>query len=62
MSKNGYILRSRDVAHILDCSPDEVIELAQRRKLKATKEGRFWMYRPADVVAYKKSAEQRARC
>jgi len=43
-----------------NCSPDEVIELAQCRKLKATKEGRFWKYRPADVVAYKKSVEQRA--
>jgi hypothetical protein len=62
MSKNGYVLRSRDVAHILDCSPDEVIELAQNRKLKATKEGRFWKYRPEDVVAYKKRVEERARC
>lgn len=62
MSKNGYVLRSRDVAHILDCSPDEVIELAQSRKLKATKEGRFWKYRPEDVVAYKKRVEQRTRC
>ncbi len=60
MSKNGYVLRSRDVAHILDCSPDEVIELAQRRKLKASKDGRFWKYRPADVLAYKKSVGQRA--
>jgi len=60
MAKNGYVLRSRDVAHILDCSPDEVIELAQRGKLKATKEGRFWKYCPADVVAYKKSVEPRA--
>ncbi len=60
MSKNGYVLRSRDVAHVLDCSPDEVIELAQSKKLKATKEGRFWKYRPADVVAYRKSLEKRA--
>ena len=53
-----YLLRSRDVAHILDCSPDEVIELAQRRKLKAIKKGRLWKYRAKDVLAYKKSLEE----
>ncbi len=61
MLKKGYVLRSRDVAHILDCSPDEVIELAQSKKLKATKEGRFWKYRPADVLAYKKRRERLAQ-
>lgn len=60
MNKNGYVLRSRDVAHLLDCSPDEVIELAQRKKLKAVKEGRFWRYRATDVMLYKKSLEKRA--
>lgn len=60
MNKNGYVLRSRDVAHLLDCSPDEVIELAQRKKLKAVKEGRFWRYRATDVMLYKKSLENRA--
>jgi excisionase family DNA binding protein len=59
-SKTEYILRSRDVAHILDCSPDEVIELAQSKKLKATKEGRLWKYRAADVLAYKKNKNKRA--
>jgi hypothetical protein len=53
------LLRSRDVAWILDCSPDEVVELVKRRKLKATKKGRFWMYRPEDVEAYGREQEQR---
>ncbi len=57
-SKDEYVLRSRDVAHILDCSPDEVIELAQSKKLKATKKGRLWKYRTRDVLAYKKSLEE----
>ena len=61
MSKDGYVLRSRDVAHLLDCSPDEVIELAQRGKLKAIKEGRFWRYRPEDVMHYKKGHKEQAR-
>ena len=58
-TNNEYILRSRDVAHILDCSPDEVIELAQSRKLKAIKKGRLWRYRAKDVLAYRKSLEKR---
>lgn len=60
MPENGYVLRSRDVAHMLDCSPDEVIELAQTKRLKATKEGRFWRYRAEDVLAYKKRLEREA--
>ena len=60
MSKGGYILRSRDVAHVLDRSPDEIIELAQKGKLKAVKEGRFWKYRPSDVIRYKRSLEKKA--
>ena len=49
---NGYVLRTKDVAHILDCSPDEVIDLASRRKIKAEKQGRFWRFRTRDIMAY----------
>ena len=52
MSQNSYFLRSRDVSHILDLSPDEVAELAQSGKLKAKKVGRIWRYSLADVMAY----------
>ena len=48
------------MAHLLDCSPDEVIELAQRGKLKAIKAGRFWKYRAEDVMRYKKGLEKQA--
>lgn len=58
MAINGYELRSRDVAHILDLSPDQVAELAQRKKLKATKVGRIWRYSLADVKAYKRNLER----
>jgi len=54
MVKKENLLRSKDVAHILDCSPDDVIELARRGKLRATKQGRFWRFRYADVMTYKK--------
>ena len=58
MSRKKVLLRSKDVAHILDLSPDDVIELARKGKLKATKRGRFWRYHPSDVMAYKKQMEE----
>ena len=54
MAKKEILLRSKDVAHILDVSPDDVIIMARRGKLRATKQGRFWRYRPSDVMAYKR--------
>jgi excisionase family DNA binding protein len=50
-------LRSKDVAHMLDCSPDDVIELARKGKLEAYKVGRFWRFKQKDVLKYKKEAE-----
>ena len=57
MTNQKNILRSKDVAHILDVSPDDVILLASKGRLKATKEGRFWRFRPAHVMAYKRRQE-----
>ena len=53
-AKMKQLLRSKDVAHILDCSPDDVVELARGGKLKAEKRGRYWTFREADVMAYKR--------
>ncbi len=53
MAKKENLLRSKDVAHILDCSPDDVIELARRGKLRASKQGRFWRFKHNDVLSYK---------
>lgn len=58
MARSEYNLRSKDVAQILDCSPDDVIVLAQRNKLRAKKEGRFWRFRLEDVIAYRKKIER----
>ena len=58
MEINGYLLRSKDVAHMLDISPDEVAQLAQSKKLKARKVGRIWRYSVADVRAYKRQQER----
>ncbi len=58
MALKKTLLRSKDVAHILDCSPDDVIELARRGKLKGSKTGRYWRFRLEDVIAYKNRKEK----
>jgi excisionase family DNA binding protein len=58
MAIDGYYLRSRDVAHILELSPDEVSQLAQTKKLKAKKAGRNWRFRLTDVRAFKRMLER----
>ena len=58
MAKDEKLMRSRDVAHMLDCSPDDVIEMARRGKIRATKDGRYWKFKLADVMAYKKKLEK----
>ncbi|MEW6441852.1 MAG: helix-turn-helix domain-containing protein [bacterium] len=47
-------LKSKEVAHILDRSPDDVIDMARKGTLRAFKVGRFWRFREADVIRYKK--------
>lgn len=55
---NDEFLGSRDVAWILDLSPDDVIELAHRGKINASKQGRFWRFRAKDIMAYVKQQER----
>ncbi len=47
---NIPLLRSQDVAHVLDCCPDDVNELARQGELKGTEPGRYWWFRPEDVL------------
>ena len=58
MKPRKKLFTSREVAWILDCSPDDVIVLAQKGILPATRQGRFWRFLEADVVAYKKRMEK----
>ena len=60
MAEEEKLLKSKDVAHILDCSPDDVHLLVHRGDLKGTKVGRFWRYRLQDVMEYKQKMEQDA--
>jgi len=54
MPKAKRILKSKDVAHLLDLSPDNVNGLARNAKLKGSKEGKYWVFRFEDVQKYQK--------
>ena len=58
MAEEEKLLKSKDVAHILDCSPDDVHLLVHRGDLKGTKVGRFWRFRLEDVMEYKRKMEE----
>ena len=52
--EKASLLRARDVAHLLDCCPDDLYPLIYSGKLKAYKVGRLWKFRLEDVMKYKK--------
>jgi excisionase family DNA binding protein len=54
MQMKGEVLLSKDVALILDCSPDEVVDLARKGRLPAVKQGKFWRFHRSDVMVYKR--------
>ena len=56
--KKETLLRSKDVAHILDLPPDDVIYLARKGKLRGVKEGKYWKFRLRDVKYYQKKLEK----
>jgi excisionase family DNA binding protein len=51
------MLTAKEVARIIDCSPDDASDWARKGKIKAFKHGRFWCFRLSDVQAFKKSLE-----
>ena len=50
----GQFLELKDVAHILDCSPVDVVALVTKGKLKAIKKGQYWVFRLSDVASFKR--------
>jgi len=48
------LLNSKEVAEILDCSPDKVNELARKSVLPAVKKGRQWRFRKRDIASFKR--------
>jgi excisionase family DNA binding protein len=55
--KDETMLNSREVAQILDLSPDTVNEFARRSLLPATKRGRQWRFRRQDIVSFKRQVQ-----
>jgi excisionase family DNA binding protein len=51
---DDIVLNSREVAEILDCSPDTVNELARKSVLPAFKKGRQWRFRKRDITSFKR--------
>lgn len=54
MERDDTILNSKDVARILDLSPDTVNELARKSALPAFKHGRQWRFRKRDITSFKR--------
>jgi excisionase family DNA binding protein len=52
--RDDVILTSREVAYILDLSPDTVNEFARKNILPAFKKGRQWRFRKRDIVMFKR--------
>ena len=52
--KDETLLNSREVAQILDLSPDTVTEFARRSVLPAFKRGRQWRFRRQDIASFKR--------
>jgi len=52
--KDDILLNSREVAFLLDLSPDRVNEFARRNILPAFKKGRQWRFRKRDISSFKR--------
>jgi len=53
-NRDDILLNSREVAFLLDLSPDTVNELARRNIIPAFKKGRQWRFRKRDVASLKR--------
>lgn len=54
MEADDAILNSKEVARILDLSPDTVNEFARKSILPAFKRGRQWRFRRRDINSMKR--------
>ena len=55
--REDVILNSREVAYLLDLSPDTVNEFARKSILPAFKKGRQWRFRKRDIALFKRQLE-----
>ena len=54
IEKDDVLLNSKEVARLLDLSPDTVNEYARKSILPAFKKGRQWRFRRRDIAAFKR--------
>ena len=54
LDTDDAVLNSKEVAEILDLSPDTVNELARKSVLPAFKKGRQWRFRKRDITSFKR--------
>jgi excisionase family DNA binding protein len=54
MEPDDTILNSKDVARLLDVSPDTVNEFARKSILPGFKKGRQWRFRKRDISMFKR--------
>ena len=57
MDRDETVLNSKDVAEMLDMSPDTVNEYARKSILPAFKRGRQWRFRRRDIAAFKRQMQ-----
>ncbi len=56
--KEEVLLNSRQVAALLELSPDTVNELARKNILPGVKRGRQWRFRRQDITLFKKQQQK----
>ncbi len=54
LDKDDAVLNSKEVAEILDLSPDTVNELARKSVLPAYKRGRQWRFHRHDIASFER--------
>lgn len=54
LERDEELLNSREVARILDLSPDTVNEFARKNILPAFKKGKQWRFRKRDITSFNK--------
>jgi excisionase family DNA binding protein len=61
LERDEELLNSREVARILDLSPDTVNEFARKNILPGFKKGKQWRFRKRDISLYNKKLTREIR-
>lgn len=61
LERDEDLLNSRDVAKILDLSPDTVNEFARKNILPGFKKGKQWRFRKRDISVFNKKQPREIR-